>query len=193
MNKFLAFIEKKEAERVEEDKRNAERERVEEEKRDAWREALKYKHNIPKLSLHRLKKNNDEGWNYLLNWIHKIEANSVGDCMRLHLLRFTADKLLLWLLNLKLEQTDWSLFTSWSMIKRKLMALIPKDDIRATTRKILEINMDEKDNVSVFVAKIQEKYHEACELYNVDKILKSLNSVIAHPNTMKMTQTSRAL
>ena len=193
MNKFLAFIEKKEAERVEEEKRDAERERVEEEKRDAWREALKYKHNIPKLSLHRLKKNNDEGWNYLLNWIHKIEANSVGDCMRLHLLRFTADKLVLRLLNLKSEHTDWSLSTSWSMIKRKLFALIPKDDIRVTTRKILEMGMSDKDNVSVFVAKIQEKYHEACELYDVDSLPNSLNSVIAHTVTMKMNQTGRAL
>ena len=53
--------------------------------------------------------------------------------------------------------------------------------------------MDEKEDVSVFVAKIQEKYHEVCELYDVDSLPKSLNSVIAHTVTMKMNWTGQAL
>ena len=53
--------------------------------------------------------------------------------------------------------------------------------------------MHEKDHVTVFVSQIQEKYKEACDLYSVNKLPKSLNFVIAHTVTMNMNTVGRAL
>ena len=52
---------------------------------EAWKLALKYKHKVPKLLAQNLKKENNEGWIYLLNWIEQVEMNSMGDQMRLYI------------------------------------------------------------------------------------------------------------
>ena len=186
---FLNFLEK------EEEKRLVRLRLLETEKedREAWRLALKYKEKIPKLTMEEIKKENDEGCAYLLNWIEQVERNSMGDRMRLYMLQFTADKPLLKLLKCKQGSTNWGDVTTWREVKKRLMCLIPKYDIRQATYKLLKVNMQETDNVRVFAAKAMTQYHEVCEVYDVVELPISLNHVIAHNVTANMNPSGRAL
>ena len=129
----------------------------------------------------------------MLNWIDLVEKNSIGDQMRLYMFQLTAEKTVLRLLNLSSECTKWSDNITWSDIKKKLMHLIPKNDIHQTTRNLVKIGMREDDQIRVFSAKIITKYSEACNLYEVAALPMSLNHVIACTVTANMNPTGKAL
>ena len=166
---------------------------AEKEDREAWRLALKYKHKISRLNAEDLMKETDEGFSYLLNWIEQVEMNSFGDSMRIYMLKFTADKSLLRLLKLKQEPTKSVNATTWGEVKKRLMSLIPKCDIRKATFKLLTGSMQETDNIKIFAAKVTTRYEEVCELYEVTTLPISLYHVIAHKVTANMNQTGREL
>ena len=196
IQKYLEQEEKRQANQLQHEKASMAQiqlSKAKDEQREAWKLALKCKNKVPKLRAEKLKKENDEGWIYLLNWIEQVEMNSIGEQMRLYIVRLTVEKTVLRLLNLNSECSKWSDDISWSDIKKKLMYLIPKTDIYQATSKLMKIGMQEKDNVRVFAAKIKIKYVEVCELYNVELLPVSLNHVIACAVTANMNQTGRAL
>ena len=187
--KFLTILEQ-------EDKKSLARERLlESEKEDleSWRLALKYKSKISQLTLDKLLEENNEGWAYLLNWIDEVESNSVGDSMRVHMLKLTAEKTLLRSLKLRPEQTKGSKVFTWEEVKKRLMSLISKEDIHKSTFKLLKEKMEQSNNPRVFMARIMKKYHQLCDLYDVQTLPVSLNQVIACTVTANMNLAAREL
>ena len=173
--------------RLQTDQHERRERRIQAEDQKARKLALKHKDKISKLTLEDLMRDKDEGWIYLLKWIEKIEANSIGDRMRLHMLQITATKGVLKLLNLDEDNT------TWNNIKKRLFHLVPKGDIQEAQMKILQVPMRPENNIIVFAAKVQEKYQDVCDLFAVNALPLTVDHCIAINVTCQMTKCGKLL
>ena len=142
-----------------------------------------------RLTAEKLTQENYRGLKHLNDYIEEIELNCPKDSMRVQMIKQTADKRILQLLNLDDENKLKKI--TWEELKKKLMEQVPELDPRRAAKRLTKKHMNIDDNIKAFAAGIIVEYKEICRAIGKEDLRPGLNRILATAMTGAMNWDSR--
>ena len=139
-----------------------------------------------RLNTDDLRQKEGKGLAHLTNWMDDIEKYVPDQEVRMWVASYTMDSTLV--RQLGLSRTEELRTLPWEELKTRLRAQLPRENGQQMLRQIMETLMTDKDDVISFATKQTSRYQDACELFGIPKLNRSLSDVLAHTITANMAE-----